>query len=60
MNDQRFEYIVHEVKNSLLKMGPDPVKLGEDLLRLGNQGWELATSINSPSGRVTLVFKRQR
>ena len=63
MSTERFEYLVHEVKNSFFKMAPDVAKLSEDLTRLGSQGWELVTHL-SAAGKLptstTLIFKRQR
>jgi hypothetical protein len=63
MSNERFEYLVHELKHSFFKMAPDPVKLSEDLNRFGSQGWELVTPI-SATGKfpchTTLIFKRAR
>lgn len=63
MSNERFEYLVHEVKNSFFKMTPDVTKLTEDLTRLGSQGWELVTHLNAASKlptSTTLIFKRAR
>ncbi len=63
MSTQRFEYLVHEIKNSFFKMAPDIAKISEDLTRLGSQGWELVTQLES-GGKLptntTLIFKRVR
>lgn len=59
MSTQRFEYLVHELKNSFFKMTPDITKVSEDLTRLGNQGWELVTRLDA-TGKTTLIFKRAR
>ncbi len=63
MSTQRFEYLVHETKNSFFKMALDVNKLSEDLNRLGGQGWELVTQLSSAGKLPTstsLVFKRAR
>jgi Domain of unknown function (DUF4177) len=63
MSNERFEYLVHEVKLGFFRMAPDSAKLSEDLNRFGSQGWELATPI-SAAGKfpchTTLIFKRAR
>jgi hypothetical protein len=63
MSTQRFEYLVHEIKNSFFKMSPDIAKVSEDLTRLGNQGWELVTRLEAAGkmpASTTLIFKRTR
>lgn len=62
MNSTRFEYLVHEIKNSFFKMAPDIGKLSEELNRLGSQGWELVAPMNAhfKMPTTTLIFKRAR
>lgn len=59
----RIEYLVHEIKHSFFKMAPDANQLSEDLNRLGNQGWVLATQLSSHNKlarATTLIFQRAR
>jgi len=63
MSSQRFEYLVHQVRNNFFKMQPDADKLGEELNRLGGQGWELVTRLDAVgkfAAGTTLIFKRER
>jgi hypothetical protein len=63
MSTQRFEYLVHEIKNNFFRQAPDIATISEDLTRLGSHGWELVTKLNAvgkmPTS-TTLIFKRAR
>jgi hypothetical protein len=56
---ERWKYMVVELKPRFIAGGVTTERLGEELERLGNQGWELVQVLQpQPMRAVQLVLKR--